>query len=132
MSQHPNSSPTQPPVKSFTNEAIPHSQLLPSNIYNLWPEIVEEEKVSHVYDSHHPSSQRRVNWPVRVTTEDPNVGNEGQDAVARIFRRAYGNIRDLIIYAEDRFIPGTASEDMASKFVWYEDKLMTDFQKIFD
>ncbi|MBW0481372.1 hypothetical protein O181_021087 [Austropuccinia psidii MF-1] len=30
--------------------------------------------------------QRRDNFPVRVTREEPNVGNESQDAVARLFR----------------------------------------------
>ncbi|MBW0467351.1 hypothetical protein O181_007066 [Austropuccinia psidii MF-1] len=32
-------------------------------------------------------------WPIRVIREDPNVLNEGQDSVSRLFRRVDGNSR---------------------------------------
>ncbi|MBW0493191.1 hypothetical protein O181_032906 [Austropuccinia psidii MF-1] len=60
--------------------------------------------------------QRRDCWPIGVTTEDPNAASENQDAVARLFRRADRNSREVIMYANDRTIPGTASEEMAEKF----------------
>ncbi|MBW0495330.1 hypothetical protein O181_035045 [Austropuccinia psidii MF-1] len=53
--------------------------------------------------------QKRECWPIRVTREDPNMVNEGQDAVARFFRRVERNSREVINYANDRMIPGTAS-----------------------
>ncbi|MBW0570048.1 hypothetical protein O181_109763 [Austropuccinia psidii MF-1] len=76
--------------------------------------------------------QRRDPWPIRVTREDPNVVSENQDAVARILRRVDRKSREVIMYANDRMIPGTASEEMASKFAWYEDELINDFQRAFD
>ncbi|MBW0566489.1 hypothetical protein O181_106204, partial [Austropuccinia psidii MF-1] len=76
--------------------------------------------------------QRRERWPIRVTREDPNAASENQDAVARLFRRVDRNSREVIMYANDRTIPGTASEEMAAKFAWYEDELINDFQKTFD
>ncbi|MBW0550834.1 hypothetical protein O181_090549 [Austropuccinia psidii MF-1] len=76
--------------------------------------------------------QRRERWPIRVTREDPNAASENQDAVARLFRRVDRNSREVIMYANDRTIPGTASEEMAAKFAWYEDELINDFQRTFD
>ncbi|MBW0570161.1 hypothetical protein O181_109876, partial [Austropuccinia psidii MF-1] len=76
--------------------------------------------------------QRRERWPIWVTREDPNAASENQDAVARFFRRVDRNRREVIMYANDRTIPGTASEEMAAKFSWYEDELINDFQKTFD
>ncbi|MBW0470536.1 hypothetical protein O181_010251 [Austropuccinia psidii MF-1] len=76
--------------------------------------------------------QQRENWPIRVTREDPNIANEGQDAVARLFRRVDINNGELIEYDNDKTIPGTASEEMAAKFTWYEDELINDFQRAFD
>ncbi|MBW0580156.1 hypothetical protein O181_119871, partial [Austropuccinia psidii MF-1] len=70
--------------------------------------------------------QRRDRWPIQITREDPNAASENQDAVARVLRR------DVIMYANDRMIPGTASEEMAAKFSWYEDELINDFQRTFD
>ncbi|MBW0540438.1 hypothetical protein O181_080153, partial [Austropuccinia psidii MF-1] len=60
--------------------------------------------------------QRRDQWPIRVTREDPNMASDNQDAVARLFRRVDRNSREVIMYANDRTIPGTASEEMAAKF----------------
>ncbi|MBW0487481.1 hypothetical protein O181_027196 [Austropuccinia psidii MF-1] len=76
--------------------------------------------------------QRRDQWPIQVTREDPNMESNNQDAVARLFRKVDRNSRKVIMYANDRTIPGTASEEMASKFAWYEDELINDFQKTFD
>ncbi|MBW0564923.1 hypothetical protein O181_104638 [Austropuccinia psidii MF-1] len=76
--------------------------------------------------------QRRERWPIQVTREDPNAASENQDAVARLFRRVDRNSREVIMYANDRTIPGTSSEEMAAKFAWYEDVLINDFQKTFD
>ncbi|MBW0464762.1 hypothetical protein O181_004477 [Austropuccinia psidii MF-1] len=58
--------------------------------------------------------------------------NEGQDAVARLFRRVERNSMEVIAYANDRRIPGTASEQMTSKFSWYKGELISDFQRTFD
>ncbi|MBW0588500.1 hypothetical protein O181_128215 [Austropuccinia psidii MF-1] len=76
--------------------------------------------------------QRREHWPIRVTREDPNAASENQEAVARLFRRVGRNSREAIMYANDRTIPGTASQEMAAKFAWYSDELINDFQKAFD
>ncbi|MBW0521457.1 hypothetical protein O181_061172 [Austropuccinia psidii MF-1] len=76
--------------------------------------------------------QCRDQWPIRVTREDPNTASENQDAVARLFRRVDRNSREVIMYANDRTIPGAASEEMAAKLSWYEDELINDFQRNFD
>ncbi|MBW0581795.1 hypothetical protein O181_121510 [Austropuccinia psidii MF-1] len=60
--------------------------------------------------------QRRDRWPIQITREDPNAMSENQEAVARLFRRVDRNSRKVIIYANDRTIPGTASEEMAASF----------------
>ncbi|MBW0584759.1 hypothetical protein O181_124474 [Austropuccinia psidii MF-1] len=65
--------------------------------------------------------QRRDQWPIRVTREDPNMASDNQNAVARLFRRVDRNSREVIMYANDRNIPGTDSKEMAAKFAWYED-----------
>ncbi|MBW0476351.1 hypothetical protein O181_016066 [Austropuccinia psidii MF-1] len=72
--------------------------------------------------------QRREQWPVRVTQEAPNMENEGQDSMARLFGRVDTNSREVIKYVNDGMIPGTTSEEMAAKFIWYEDELINDFQ----
>ncbi|MBW0492755.1 hypothetical protein O181_032470 [Austropuccinia psidii MF-1] len=76
--------------------------------------------------------QRRDQWPIQVTREDPNTVSDNQDAVARLFRRVDRSSREVIMYANDRTIPGTASEEMAAKFACYKDELINDFQKTFD
>ncbi|MBW0519238.1 hypothetical protein O181_058953 [Austropuccinia psidii MF-1] len=76
--------------------------------------------------------QRKDHWPILITREDPNAVSENQEAVARSFRRVDRNSREVIMYANDRTIPGTASEEMAEKFAWYEDELLNDFQRTFD
>ncbi|MBW0506385.1 hypothetical protein O181_046100 [Austropuccinia psidii MF-1] len=76
--------------------------------------------------------QIRERWAIRVTREDPNTASENQETVARLFRRVDRNSREVIMYANDRTIPGTASEEMAAKFAWYEDELINNFQRTFD
>ncbi|MBW0582231.1 hypothetical protein O181_121946 [Austropuccinia psidii MF-1] len=65
--------------------------------------------------------QHRDQWPIQGTREDPNMASDNKAAVARLFRRVDRNSRDVIINANDRNIPGTASEEMALKCSWYED-----------
>ncbi|MBW0533098.1 hypothetical protein O181_072813 [Austropuccinia psidii MF-1] len=69
---------------------------------------------------------------IQVTREDPNTASENQDSVARLFRRVDRNSRDMSMYANDMTIPGTASEEMAVNFSWYEYELINDFQTAFD
>ncbi|MBW0517520.1 hypothetical protein O181_057235 [Austropuccinia psidii MF-1] len=76
--------------------------------------------------------QRRDCWPIWVTREDPNAVSEKHEAVARLFRRVDSNSREVIMYANDRTIPGTASEEMAAKVAWYEDELINVFKITFD
>ncbi|MBW0553102.1 hypothetical protein O181_092817 [Austropuccinia psidii MF-1] len=74
----------------------------------------------------------REHWPIWVTREDPNMENEGKDSVARLFTRVDRNSREVIMYANDMTIPGTASEERAEEFAWYEDELINEFQRPFD
>ncbi|MBW0492321.1 hypothetical protein O181_032036 [Austropuccinia psidii MF-1] len=53
--------------------------------------------------------QQRYCWPIHITREDPNLASENQDAVARLLRQVDRNSREIIMYANDRTIPGTAS-----------------------
>ncbi|MBW0506333.1 hypothetical protein O181_046048 [Austropuccinia psidii MF-1] len=76
--------------------------------------------------------QRRDCWPIRITREDPNMASENQEAVARLFRSVDRNSREVIMYANDRIIPGTASGEVAAKFAWYGDELINEFQRTFD
>ncbi|MBW0467131.1 hypothetical protein O181_006846 [Austropuccinia psidii MF-1] len=76
--------------------------------------------------------QKRDCWPIQVTTENPNMASENQDSGARLFRRVDRNSREVIEYANDRTIPGTAHEEMAAKFSWYEDELSDYFKRTFD
>ncbi|MBW0509889.1 hypothetical protein O181_049604 [Austropuccinia psidii MF-1] len=72
--------------------------------------------------------QNRDRWPIRITIEDPNMASGNQEAVSRLFRNVYTNSREVIMYANNRSIPGTASEEMSAKFAWYDDELRNDFQ----
>ncbi|MBW0512797.1 hypothetical protein O181_052512 [Austropuccinia psidii MF-1] len=76
--------------------------------------------------------QRSNFWPIQVTREDPNVESENQEAGARLFRTVDRNSREVIMYSNYRTILGTASEEMAAKFSWYEYELINDFQRAFD
>ncbi|MBW0551343.1 hypothetical protein O181_091058 [Austropuccinia psidii MF-1] len=76
--------------------------------------------------------QRIDRWPIQVTREDTNAASENQEAVARLIRGVDRNSMEVIMYANDRTIPGTSSEEMAEKFAWYEDELINDFQRTSD
>ncbi|MBW0572874.1 hypothetical protein O181_112589 [Austropuccinia psidii MF-1] len=76
--------------------------------------------------------QRRDCWPIRISREDPNAASGNQEAVDKLFRSVYRNSREVIMYANDRTIMGSASEEMAAKFSWYEYELINDFQRTFD
>ncbi|MBW0519660.1 hypothetical protein O181_059375 [Austropuccinia psidii MF-1] len=76
--------------------------------------------------------QHRDQWPIRVNREDPNTASDNQDSVASLFRMVDSNSREVIMYANDRNIPATASEEMDAKFAWNEDELINHFQKTFD
>ncbi|MBW0543977.1 hypothetical protein O181_083692 [Austropuccinia psidii MF-1] len=90
------------------------------------------EKLSRLPFSAAQVFQKREHWPIQVTREDLNRENESKDAMARFFRRVSRNSREVIVYANDRMIPDTASEEMECKFAWYEDELIHDFQRAFD
>ncbi|MBW0510244.1 hypothetical protein O181_049959 [Austropuccinia psidii MF-1] len=76
--------------------------------------------------------QRRDCWPIQATREDTNVASENKEAVARLFRRVDRRSREVIMYANDRTIPGTASEEIATNVSSYQDELINDFQRTFD
>ncbi|MBW0489521.1 hypothetical protein O181_029236 [Austropuccinia psidii MF-1] len=76
--------------------------------------------------------QQREHSPIWLNREDPNMENDGQDSVARLFRRVDRNSMEVISHSNDRMIPGTASEDMAAKFAWYVEELINNLQRAFD
>ncbi|MBW0487336.1 hypothetical protein O181_027051 [Austropuccinia psidii MF-1] len=76
--------------------------------------------------------QRRDHWPIQITREHPNAESENQEAAARFFRRVNRNSREVIMYANNRTIPGTSSEEMAAKFARYEEEFISEFQRTFD
>ncbi|MBW0498136.1 hypothetical protein O181_037851 [Austropuccinia psidii MF-1] len=116
------------PIQQSSNSPIVNSQL-------LQPVASTSRRRDKLSPFPFPATQvfhHRDQWPIRVTREDPNMASDNQDAVARLFRRVDRNSREVIIYANDRTIPGTASEEMAANISWYEDELINDFQKAFD
>ncbi|MBW0571455.1 hypothetical protein O181_111170 [Austropuccinia psidii MF-1] len=136
----PPPSPTTSHARPALNPAVRPSPVQPSGISpittscQLQPEASSSRRRDGLSPLPLPAAQvfqRRDRWPIQVTREDPNVASENQDAVARFFRRVDRNIREVIMYANDTMIPGTASEEMAAKFVWYEDELINDFQRTF-
>ncbi|MBW0471110.1 hypothetical protein O181_010825 [Austropuccinia psidii MF-1] len=76
--------------------------------------------------------QKRECWPVRATREDPNMVTEPQDAVARLFGRLDRNIREIIVYSNERMIPETSTEEMASNFGWHEYELINELKRTLD
>ncbi|MBW0548601.1 hypothetical protein O181_088316 [Austropuccinia psidii MF-1] len=71
-----------------------------------------------------PSAQwfwQREFWPIQATGDNLNTESENQDAVAKLFRRIDRNSREVIEYANDRTIPGTASEEIVARISWEED-----------
>ncbi|MBW0594044.1 hypothetical protein O181_133759, partial [Austropuccinia psidii MF-1] len=116
------------PVQKFRNSPITTSHQLP-------PVASSSRRRDGLSPFPFPAAQafqRREHWPIWVTRKDPNAASENQEAVARLFRRVDRNSREVIMYANDRTIPGTASEEMAAIFAWSEDELINDFQKTFD
>ncbi|MBW0484908.1 hypothetical protein O181_024623 [Austropuccinia psidii MF-1] len=75
--------------------------------------------------------QKMEHWPIWVSREDLNMANEVLDSVVSLFRIIDRNSREVITYAKDRMIPGTASENMDSNFAWYEDEFINKFQRNF-
>ncbi|MBW0515061.1 hypothetical protein O181_054776 [Austropuccinia psidii MF-1] len=122
----------------LTNEAISYptaQEITDSPSHQLQPVASTSQRREAWLTLTFPSAQVFLNWefwPIRVTREDPTVVNEGQDGVSRLFRRVDRNIREVIVYSNNRMVCGTASEEMASKFSWYEGKLMNKFQRTFD
>ncbi|MBW0576639.1 hypothetical protein O181_116354 [Austropuccinia psidii MF-1] len=116
------------PVLSTNQSSIP--PLSPSSS-TAKPAMIPKVRPSPIPQTGN-SPMQRARWPIQVTIEDPNMANEGQDAVSRIFRGVDRNSREVIMYANDRTIPGTASEEMASKFAWWKDELINDFQQNID
>ncbi|MBW0562354.1 hypothetical protein O181_102069 [Austropuccinia psidii MF-1] len=115
------------PVQKSRNSPIPTS-------HQLQPMASSRRRRDGLSPLPFPAAQvfqRRECWPIQVTREDTNMASENQEAVARLFRRADRNSREVIMYANDRTIPGTASEEMAAKFAWYEDELISNFQRTF-
>ncbi|MBW0493708.1 hypothetical protein O181_033423 [Austropuccinia psidii MF-1] len=143
LSSTPTSLPHSSPSSSHTGPAI-NSEVRPSPIQQSRASpIVTSQQLQPIASSNRrreelsrllfPATQvfqQRHCWPIRVTREDPNTASENQDALSRLFRR--GNSRDVIMYANDRTIPGTSFEEMAKTFSWYEGQLINDFQRTFD
>ncbi|MBW0546949.1 hypothetical protein O181_086664, partial [Austropuccinia psidii MF-1] len=145
---HPvNSSPSHPPPKRLqihiihntprnfqpTLATISPASPNPSHTRPALNQAVRPSPIPQPRNSPMVTSQQPQ--PVANTSrrrEDPNTASENEDAVARLFRRVDRNSRDVIMYTNDRTIPGTASEEMAAEFAWYEDKLINDFQRTFD
>ncbi|MBW0523995.1 hypothetical protein O181_063710 [Austropuccinia psidii MF-1] len=101
----------------------------------LQPVVSSSRRREDKFPQLFPSSQvfqKREHCLIRVTREEPNMENKGQDAVARLFRRVDRNIREVIEYANNRTIPGNASQEMAAKLFWYENELINDFKRTFD
>ncbi|MBW0461531.1 hypothetical protein O181_001246 [Austropuccinia psidii MF-1] len=119
-------SPSQPASRRFQSQVIPST---PRKLQQILP-LLGLPWLNHRRREDHlplpfPATQlfqRRENWPIQATREDPNMESEGQDAVARFFRIDDRNSREVITYANDRMIPGTASEEMAAKFSCYQNQ----------
>ncbi|MBW0499977.1 hypothetical protein O181_039692 [Austropuccinia psidii MF-1] len=94
------------------------------------------------------SSQRREDhsplpFPAIKVFQKRNVGPSMLPEIIQIWRakakmlsqsfliRVDRNGREVIMYANDRMIPGTASEDLVAKFSCYEDRFINDFQRSF-
>ncbi|MBW0503664.1 hypothetical protein O181_043379 [Austropuccinia psidii MF-1] len=117
-----------PEVKPSPTQQSRTSPILTSQ--QLQPEASSSRRREELLPLPFPATQvfqKRDCWPIQVTKEDLNMASEKQDAVVSLFRQVNRNIREVIMYANNRAIPGTASEGMAEKFSWYEDELINDF-----
>ncbi|MBW0541110.1 hypothetical protein O181_080825 [Austropuccinia psidii MF-1] len=141
IGHHSRTSPSQPAAKIFQSQPVLVSPMRPSPIpqprhspmvtyQQLKPVSSSSRRREDQLPLPFPAAQlfQREHWPVQVTREDPNIENEGQDAVARLFRRVDRNSGEVSSYSNDRIIAGIASEEMAAKFIWYEYELINDFQ----
>ncbi|MBW0569074.1 hypothetical protein O181_108789 [Austropuccinia psidii MF-1] len=129
----PPSSPSSSHTRPALNPAVRPSPIVTSE--QLQPVASTSRRREEISPLPFPATQVfqcRDCWPIQVTREDPNMASENQDAVARLFRRVDRNNREVIMYANDRTILGTDSEEMAAKYAWYEDELINYFQKTFD
>ncbi|MBW0502837.1 hypothetical protein O181_042552 [Austropuccinia psidii MF-1] len=118
----------QSPIQKPRNSAITTSQ-------HLQPMFSSSRRRDGFSPLPFPAAQvfqRRGCWPTQIAREDPNMASKNQEAVARLIRRDDRNSREVIMYANDRTIPGTASEEMAENVSWYEDELINDLQRTFD
>ncbi|MBW0467203.1 hypothetical protein O181_006918 [Austropuccinia psidii MF-1] len=136
----PPASPSSSHTRPSLNPAVrlfPIQQSRASPIFNfkqLQPKASSSRRREELSPLPFPAAQvfqQRDRWPIQVTREDPNTASENQDSVARVFRQVYSNSREVIMYDNDRTIPGTASGEMDAKFSWYEDELINDFQRNF-
>ncbi|MBW0479934.1 hypothetical protein O181_019649 [Austropuccinia psidii MF-1] len=139
---HPsNTSPSPPPAKPALNQEVRPSPIQQSRnspivtSRKLQPVASTSRRREELSPLPFPAAQvfhGKDQWPMQVTREDSNMASDNQDAVARLFMRVDRNSTEVIMYANDRTIPGTASEEMAERFSWYEDELINDFKKYFD
>ncbi|MBW0559360.1 hypothetical protein O181_099075 [Austropuccinia psidii MF-1] len=141
-------SPSQPPAKRFQSRLIPSTprevRQCPIKKSRALPIVTSQQLQPYASSSRRreelsplpfPAAQvfqQRDHWAIRITREDTNMASEIQDSVARLFRQVDRNSREVIMYVSYKTIPGTAAEEMASKFSWYEDELIQDFQRTFD
>ncbi|MBW0557834.1 hypothetical protein O181_097549 [Austropuccinia psidii MF-1] len=123
-----NSAVRPPPIQQPRNSPIVTSQQLQP----VASTSRRREELSPLPFTAAQGFQCRDQRPIQVTREDPNTASDNQDSVARLFRRVDRNSREVIMYANGRTIPGSASEEMAAKFAWYEDDFINYFQKKFD
>ncbi|MBW0499380.1 hypothetical protein O181_039095 [Austropuccinia psidii MF-1] len=109
LSSIPSSIPLPSPSPSTARPSLVStvrpSPMVPSQ--QLQPVASSSRRIEDLSPLPFPSAQvfqKKEHWPIWVTREDPNMENECQDSVARLFRR------EVIMYANYRTIPGTASE----------------------
>ncbi|MBW0483091.1 hypothetical protein O181_022806 [Austropuccinia psidii MF-1] len=94
-----------PIQESRTSPAVTSQQLQPLASFSRI-----REELAHLLFPSTQVFQQRDCWPIQVTREDQNTVSENQDAVARFFRQVDRNSREVIMYSNDRTIPGNSSE----------------------
>ncbi|MBW0565984.1 hypothetical protein O181_105699 [Austropuccinia psidii MF-1] len=125
--------PTLATIPTSLPPASPSSSTTrPGLILEVRPSPIHQSRNSPKVTSQQIQPVARDHWPIKVSREDSNTISEDQDAVARLFRRVDRKCREVIEYANDRTITGTASEEIAAKHSWYEEELTNDFQRTFD
>ncbi|MBW0465201.1 hypothetical protein O181_004916 [Austropuccinia psidii MF-1] len=115
---------------------IPQPRLSPFlTSHQLKPVVSTSQRREDQLPFPFPAAQVSQNWelwPIRVTREDPTVVNDGQNTASILLKSVDRNSRELIVYANERMVSGTASEEIASKLTCYEDKLISKFQRTFN